>query len=48
MRLDERWGRIAALNFGLGFILAFMPLYVLGVSGLPRRSQARTNGSSNS
>ncbi|MFC8750338.1 cbb3-type cytochrome c oxidase subunit I [Pseudomonas oryzihabitans] len=42
-RLDERWGRIAALNFGLGFLLAFMPLYVLGVSGLPRRSQAIHN-----
>jgi cytochrome o ubiquinol oxidase subunit 1 len=43
-RLDERWGRIAALCFGVGFLLAFMPLYVLGVSGMPRRLQSVSNG----
>lgn len=42
-RLDERWGRFTALCFGAGFLLAFMPLYVLGVSGMPRRSQAIFN-----
>ncbi|MDB6141940.1 MAG: cytochrome ubiquinol oxidase subunit [Pseudomonas sp.] len=42
-RLDERWGRVTALSFGLGFLLAFMPLYLLGVSGMPRRSQATFN-----
>ena len=39
-RLDERWGRGAAGCLGLGFLFAFMPLYVLGVAGMPRRSQA--------
>jgi cytochrome o ubiquinol oxidase subunit 1 len=42
-RLDERWGRFTALCFGVGFLMAFMPLYVLGVSGMPRRSQAIFN-----
>lgn len=42
-RLDERWGRLTALCFGAGFLLAFMPLYGLGVSGMPRRSQAIFN-----
>jgi cytochrome o ubiquinol oxidase subunit 1 len=39
-RLNERWGRLTALCFGLGFALAFMPLYVLGLAGMPRRTQA--------
>lgn len=39
-RLNEAWGRFTALCFGGGFLLAFMPLYVLGISGMPRRSQA--------
>jgi cytochrome o ubiquinol oxidase subunit 1 len=39
-RLNEVWGRFTALCFGGGFLLAFMPLYVLGISGMPRRSQA--------
>jgi cytochrome o ubiquinol oxidase subunit 1 len=39
-RLNEAWGRFTALCFGAGFLLAFMPLYVLGISGMPRRSQA--------
>jgi cytochrome o ubiquinol oxidase subunit 1 len=42
-RLDEWWGRLAAGCFGVGFLLAFMPLYVLGAAGLPRRSQAISN-----
>lgn len=37
-RLDERWGQVAVLCWTLGFYLAFMPLYVLGVNGMPRRS----------
>lgn len=39
-RLDERWGRIAWGCWVVGFYLAFMPLYVLGASGMARRSQA--------
>ncbi len=38
-RLDETWGRIGAACWGLGFVLAFMPLYVTGLEGMPRRSQ---------
>ncbi len=37
-RLDERWGRIAFVCWTAGFYLAFMPLYVLGLKGMPRRS----------
>ncbi|GAA4767903.1 cytochrome o ubiquinol oxidase subunit I [Stakelama sediminis] len=38
-RLNERWGRLSFLCWVLGFYLAFMPLYVLGADGMPRRSQ---------
>ncbi|WP_018915120.1 cbb3-type cytochrome c oxidase subunit I [Thiomonas sp. FB-6] len=38
-RLDERWGRVAFVCWVAGFYLAFMPLYVLGLEGMPRRSQ---------
>lgn len=39
-RLDERWGRIAFTCWVVGFYLAFFPLYVLGASGMARRTQA--------
>ena len=39
-RLDERWGRISALAWVFGFMLAFFPLYALGLLGMPRRSVA--------
>jgi len=39
-RLNERWGMISALCWIFGFMLAFFPLYVLGLMGLPRRSVA--------
>ncbi len=39
-RLNERWGIIAALLWLFGFMLAFFPLYALGLMGLPRRSVA--------
>lgn len=42
-RLAERWGRVAAGCLGIGFLFAFMPLYVLGTAGMPRRSQATFN-----
>ena len=38
-RLSETWGRIAFLCWVPGFYLAFMPLYVLGASGVARRTQ---------
>ncbi|MEG8019631.1 cbb3-type cytochrome c oxidase subunit I [Sphingomonas sp. LR55] len=37
-RLDERWGRRAFACWVGGFYLAFMPLYVLGASGMVRRT----------
>ncbi len=39
-RLNERWGRIAFTCWVVGFYLAFFPLYVLGASGMARRTQA--------
>ncbi len=38
-RLNETWGRISFACWFIGFLLAFMPLYVLGAQGMPRRSQ---------
>jgi cytochrome o ubiquinol oxidase subunit 1 len=38
-RLNELWGRIAFACWVVGFYLAFMPLYVLGIEAMPRRSQ---------
>lgn len=38
-RLDERWGKLAFWNWLVGFYLAFMPLYALGLMGMPRRMQ---------
>ncbi len=37
-RLCERWGKVAFWCWGIGFYLAFMPLYWLGLSGAMRRS----------
>lgn len=36
-RLDERWGKRVFWGWALGFVCAFMPLYVLGMKGMPRR-----------
>ncbi|NYT77212.1 cbb3-type cytochrome c oxidase subunit I [Alcaligenaceae bacterium] len=41
-RLNERWGIFSALCWTFGFMLAFFPLYALGIMGLPRRSVAYT------
>ena len=43
IRLDEAWGRRTALLFVGGFIFTFMPLYVLGLMGMPRRSPTFQN-----
>ena len=37
-RLNESWGRKAALLWIVGFALTFLPLYVVGMMGMPRRS----------
>ncbi|MEH6952950.1 cbb3-type cytochrome c oxidase subunit I (plasmid) [Nitrobacter sp. NHB1] len=39
-RLNERWGMLSALCWIFGFMLAFFPLYALGLMGLPRRTVA--------
>ncbi|MCA8867568.1 MAG: cbb3-type cytochrome c oxidase subunit I [Rhodobacteraceae bacterium] len=42
-RLHEGWGRAIALFWIFGFTFTFMPLYVLGFMGMPRRSVAFTD-----
>ncbi len=42
-RLDETWGRASAFFWIIGFILAFSPLYALGILGFPRRTLAFSN-----
>ena len=44
-RLHERLGIVSALCWIFGFMLAFFPLYALGLMGLPRRSVAYTEPS---
>ena len=41
--LDEKWGRRAFWAWTIGFFFAFMPLYVLGFLGMPRRLDHYTN-----
>jgi cytochrome o ubiquinol oxidase subunit 1 len=38
-KLDERWGRISFWCWLVGFYVAFMPLYALGLMGMTRRMQ---------
>ncbi len=38
-RLDDWWGKAAFWFWVVGFYLAFMPLYVLGLEGMTRRMQ---------
>jgi cytochrome o ubiquinol oxidase subunit 1 len=42
-KLDERWGRAAFWCWLVGFYVAFMPLYVLGLMGMTRRMQHYDN-----
>jgi cytochrome o ubiquinol oxidase subunit 1 len=37
--LDERWGAVSFWCWLIGFYLAFMPLYALGLMGMTRRMQ---------
>ncbi len=41
--LDEKWGKRAFWCWICGFYLAFMPLYVLGFLGMPRRMEHYAN-----
>ncbi|MGE7156277.1 cytochrome o ubiquinol oxidase subunit I [Methylorubrum rhodesianum] len=38
-RLDEFWGKVSFWFWTIGFYVAFMPLYVLGLMGVTRRAQ---------
>lgn len=42
-RLDEKWGKRAFWGWAIGFTVAFMPLYVLGIMGMPRRMYSYSN-----
>jgi cytochrome o ubiquinol oxidase subunit 1 len=42
-KLNDRWGRLAFWNWLVGFLLAFMPLYLLGFMGMPRRMEHYSN-----
>src|ERR1700688_1464181 len=41
--LDERWGKASFWCWLVGFYIAFMPLYVLGLMGMTRRMQHYDN-----
>jgi len=41
--LDERWGRASFWCWLIGFYIAFMPLYALGLMGMTRRMQHYDN-----
>ena len=41
--LNEKWGKRAFWSWLIGFYLAFVPLYVLGFMGMPRRMQHYDN-----
>jgi cytochrome o ubiquinol oxidase subunit I len=42
-KLDERWGKAAFWCWLIGFYVAFMPLYALGLMGMTRRMQHYDN-----
>ena len=42
-RLDETWGKLSFWCWIVGFYLAFVPLYILGFMGMPRRMQHYDN-----
>lgn len=42
-KLDDRWGRASFWCWLIGFYVAFMPLYVLGLMGMTRRMQHYDN-----
>ena len=39
LQLDKRWGESSFWCWLIGFYLAFMPLYLLGFMGMPRRME---------
>ena len=41
--LNEKWGKRAFWGWQIGFYVAFMPLYMLGFMGMPRRMEHYNN-----
>lgn len=44
-RLNEKWGRQSFYGWLIGFYVAFVPLYMLGMMGMPRRMSSYSNPS---
>ncbi len=42
-KLNEKWGKRAFWGWMVGFLVAFMPLYVAGFMGMPRRAATYDN-----
>lgn len=42
-RLNEKLGQLSAYLWIVGFMITFMPLYVVGLMGMPRRSYSYTD-----
>ncbi|MEI8093468.1 MAG: cbb3-type cytochrome c oxidase subunit I [Spirochaetales bacterium] len=42
-KLDEKWGKLMFWGWAIGFPLAFFPLYILGLMGMPRRLEHYDN-----
>ncbi len=42
-RLNERLGKLTAYLWIVGFMITFLPLYVVGLMGMPRRSYSYTD-----
>ncbi|MHA2938677.1 cytochrome o ubiquinol oxidase subunit I [Vibrio sp. RC27] len=42
-KLNEKWGKISCSLWTLGFFVTFMPIYVLGFSGMTRRLNVADN-----
>ncbi len=42
-RLNEKWGKRSFWLWAIGFVVAFGPLYILGLMGMPRRMSHYSN-----
>ena len=42
-KLNEKWGKRAFWGWMIGFLIAFSPLYILGLMGMPRRMVSYDN-----
>ena len=42
-RLNETWGKLSFWGWAVGFTLTFMPLYIAGFMGMPRRLASLSN-----